>query len=243
MFCKKCGAEVKEGTKFCRGCGAEIQGGKPVQPAAEKPKKSNKKIVIAAVAGILVAAIAAGAAVWALRDKEELEEKPKKVRKAEETFETPAPTTVPTLTPAPTAGTVVTESLTAMYVVNCDEFITLRLAPSTSAEALAQIPLGARVEYIEGAAEGFYKVRYNGQEGYALAAYLSSSQKSDTARVMHVVDCDEWISLRIAPDTSTRKLTEIPLGAEVEFLEIASNGFYEIRYNGYTGYALAQYLR
>lgn len=60
-----------------------------------------------------------------------------------------------------------------MYVVNCNESITLRTEPSTKAAEICQIPLGAVVSYIEPAENGFYKVVYLGQTGYALASYLS----------------------------------------------------------------------
>ena len=52
-----------------------------------------------------------------------------------------------------------------MYVVNCNEFITLRTSDSTSAGEICKIPLGAAVR--------FYKITYNGYTGYALASYLS----------------------------------------------------------------------
>lgn len=59
-----------------------------------------------------------------------------------------------------------------MYVVNCEESITLRTSPSTSAGEICQIPLGAVVSYIEPAANGFYKISYLGNTGFALASYL-----------------------------------------------------------------------
>lgn len=66
-------------------------------------------------------------------------------------------------------------TLQLMRVVNCNQSITLRTSPSTNAEAVSmfgQIPLGATVSYIEPAENGFCKIAYNGDIGYALAAYL-----------------------------------------------------------------------
>ena len=63
--------------------------------------------------------------------------------------------------------------LTTLYVVNCNESITLRVSDSTNAKEIRQIPLGAAVSFMENAANGFYKVSYNGSTGYALASYLS----------------------------------------------------------------------
>ena len=40
MFCKKCGAKIKEGTKFCSKCGA------PVSQTASKETKNSRKDVL-----------------------------------------------------------------------------------------------------------------------------------------------------------------------------------------------------
>lgn len=60
-----------------------------------------------------------------------------------------------------------------LYVVNCRESITLRTAPYAEADEITQVPLGQVVGYLSNAGNGFYKVNYDGQIGYALSAYLS----------------------------------------------------------------------
>ncbi len=60
-----------------------------------------------------------------------------------------------------------------MYVVNCTESISLRVSPSTQAQTIRQIPLGAAVSCISTAENGFYQISYLGDTGYALASYLS----------------------------------------------------------------------
>ena len=57
-------------------------------------------------------------------------------------------------------------------VVNCQESITLRTSPSTSASEICQIPLGETVIFYGEAGNGFYQVEYGGKTGYALASYL-----------------------------------------------------------------------
>ncbi|MBS6194698.1 MAG: SH3 domain-containing protein [Clostridiales bacterium] len=130
------------------------------------------------------------------------------------------------------------------YVVNCRESITLRKKPSTSAGEYCQIPLGAMVTFVEEAGNGFHKIIYNGQTGYALASYLSFEieNEPDAATLMEVVNCKESITLRKTPSTQAEEFCQIPLGELVEFLGTAENGFYMVSYNGYTGYALASYL-
>ena len=60
------------------------------------------------------------------------------------------------------------------WVVNCNEWVSLRAKPNTSASVLARVPLGARVLADGGATyNGFRQVEYNGLSGYILASYLS----------------------------------------------------------------------
>lgn len=140
--------------------------------------------------------------------------------------------------------------LTTLYVVNCNESITLRVSDSTNAKEIKQIPLGAAVSFMENAANGFYKVSYNGSTGYALASYLSvdpydhyvASTKASTVWSGKVVRCNEYITLRRTPSTKGEEITKIPLGAIVTVYSGADNGFYYIDYDGFEGYALAGYI-
>jgi len=140
--------------------------------------------------------------------------------------------------------------LTTLYVVNCNESITLRVSDSTNSKEIKQIPLGAAVSFMENAANGFYKVSYNGSTGYALASYLSVDPydhyvASTTASKVwsgKVVRCNEYITLRRTPSTKGEEITKIPLGAIVTVYSGADNGFYYIYYDGFEGYALAGYI-
>ena len=140
--------------------------------------------------------------------------------------------------------------LTTLYVVNCNESITLRVSDSTNAKEIRQIPLGAAVSFMENAANGFYKVSYNGSTGYALASYLSVDPynhyvASTTASKVwsgKVVRCNEYITLRRTPSTKGEEITKIPLGSIVTVYSGADNGFYYIYYDGFEGYALAGYI-
>ena len=66
-------------------------------------------------------------------------------------------------------------------VVNCNEWISLREHPSTSAVRLAKIPLGATVKIYKGLlgersnspTDGFYWTEYNGMHGWCLMEYIS----------------------------------------------------------------------
>lgn len=60
----------------------------------------------------------------------------------------------------------------SLKVVDCNEYISLREEPSKAAGVLAKIPLKARVAMMDEASDGFWKVSYQGKEGYALSSYL-----------------------------------------------------------------------
>lgn len=128
------------------------------------------------------------------------------------------------------------------YVVNCKQSITLRTSPSTEAGEICQIPLGSAVSYISVASNGFYYISYNGNTGYALASYLSSSSGGSYYDTCRVVNCKQSITLRPSPDVDSGEICQIPLGATVSFVGTAANGFYEIYYMGNHGYSLADYL-
>ena len=153
-------------------------------------------------------------------------------------------------TQSQTAAVTQAQVLTTLYVVNCNESITLRVSDSTNAKEIKQIPLGAAVSFMENAANGFYKVSYNGSIGYALASYLSvdpydhyvASTKASTVWSGKVVRCNEYITLRRTPSTKGEEITKIPLGAIVTVYSGADNGFYYIDYDGFEGYALAGYI-
>ena len=57
-----------------------------------------------------------------------------------------------------------------------------------------------------------------------------------------VVNCSESITLRTQASVTASEICQIPLGAEVTFISTAGNGFYQIIYNGNTGYSLASFL-
>ena len=57
-----------------------------------------------------------------------------------------------------------------------------------------------------------------------------------------VAHCNEYITLRSAPDTAASGITYIPLQSKVTFLEKANTDFSKVEYRGMTGYVLSSYL-
>ena len=137
------------------------------------------------------------------------------------------------------AATGVTNTEGGLFVVNCEEYISLRSYPSTEAPVITTIPLGDMV-YVLDDSDGtaaFAHVNYRGRTGYALYSYLSAH-----ATLYKVINCRQWVSLRSSPSTSASVLREVPLGQYVRFVRTAQNGFYYVYYDGALGYVLADYL-
>lgn len=60
-----------------------------------------------------------------------------------------------------------------MYVVNCEEWVSLRAMPSTKSERMRKVPLYADVENCFYAGNGFILCEYDGAVGYILEEYLN----------------------------------------------------------------------
>ncbi len=137
------------------------------------------------------------------------------------------------------AGTEFMNTAGGLYVVNCNESISLREYPSTEADAILQIPLGAKVQVLPDSARGsdFAHVSYKGETGYALRSYLTPR-----GYILQVVNCESWVSLRSAPSTDAVALENVPLGQHVRFVKDAENGFTYVAYQETLGYILNEYL-
>ena len=89
---------------------------------------------------------------------------------------------VPVITATPAPQPLPKRSLSKgdeLIAVNCSLYVTLRKTTDGSqGKKVAEILPGDTVTYISPAENGFYKVEYNGQQGYALAVYLAPADSS-----------------------------------------------------------------
>lgn len=105
--------------------------------------------------------------------------------------------------------------------------------------------------------ESGYGIAYeNGEFGYVDASYIDWGDNydytdEDTDHSVwgleyigdrYIVNCDEWVSLRERPDSSSRRLMKVPLGAKVTNVYSTNQGFYLCTYNGTEGYIMKKYL-
>ncbi len=68
-----------------------------------------------------------------------------------------------------------------LYVVNCEEYVTLRSAPDADANGLLRVPLGAEVVYYGCDIGSYSGVEYDGAAGYVLSKYLSDAPQATSA--------------------------------------------------------------
>ncbi len=73
-------------------------------------------------------------------------------------------------------------------------------------------------------------------------AAMPVTAESEYIGSMEVVNCNEWVSLRESPSTSSKRLVKVSLGAIVSNCEQLNEDWIYAEYDGYSGYILAQYL-
>ena len=83
------------------------------------------------------------------------------------------------------------ESLGIMQVVNCDEWVSLRAEPRTSADRVAKVPLGEYVYNCEYYSDEFVYAEYEERCGFILAKYLTPVENRGTAMEASIMTYDE----------------------------------------------------
>ena len=76
----------------------------------------------------------------------------------------------------------------------------------------------------------------------ALLAALIPASAATVSEVMRVYNCQEWVSLREDPSTSSKRLAKVHYGELVTDC-VAFDDFIQCDYNGKTGYILQKYLQ
>ncbi|MBO4897593.1 MAG: SH3 domain-containing protein [Clostridia bacterium] len=136
----------------------------------------------------------------------------------------------------------VTVSGSTLYVVLCNENISLRYYPEDDAKVKAEIPLFDSVTFISDFGNGFYYVKYNDKYGFINGYYTSEFEPQVYVGDALVVNCNSSITLRSAANTSGAEIMQIPLGETVHVLSAEYGDFKLISYNGRKGWVLSNYL-
>lgn len=129
--------------------------------------------------------------------------------------------------------TVSVSATETMYVVNCNQCVSLREYPNVSAYKITDVPLYSTVTSI-GWQNGFNQVIYNGKVGWILSDYVDSGCEPQIVTYKgKVINCNEYITMRTSASTSGSVITTIPVGATVYKTWVHYGDFMEVSYNGY----------
>ena len=140
--------------------------------------------------------------------------------------------------------------------------VNLRTQASRSSAVIMTLPQGTMLDVIGEERSGMTPVTLGGLSGYVATEYVfiathaqlnpatptptPSPTPAPTATPWHgmaTVTAYSGLKLRSQPDTGSRTLTTMIMGASVTVLGEAVNGFYPVRYGELEGYASADYLR
>jgi uncharacterized protein YraI len=136
--------------------------------------------------------------------------------------------------PAPGSGSTATV---------IDGALNLRASASTSAGVVAVMPDGATVTLAGQSSNGFSRVTWNGNTGWAYSTYLSTGgDDGGSGNGTFVTVFDGALNLRSGASTGYGVLVVLPDGARVELTGSTSNGFSQVIYQGTTGWASSQWL-
>jgi uncharacterized protein YgiM (DUF1202 family)/uncharacterized protein YvpB len=132
-----------------------------------------------------------------------------------------------------------TGAVTGTAVVTTD-VLRIRSGPGTGYEIIGRTYDGESLTVLEGPTSGFYRVRLGAVEGWVSADYISVTPGAVTGSGTGTTTTR--LNLRSGAGTSFGVLLVMPAGAAVTIVSGPVAGWYQLTYQGTTGYASGQYL-
>jgi len=74
------------------------------------------------------------------------------------------------------------------------------------------------------------------------APRVNNSAGAQFPKVMYIVNCKDWVSLRATPSTTAAVLCQVPFGSSVTVHSFDTNIYAHCSYQGMNGYIMIQYL-
>ncbi|MBR0576907.1 D-alanyl-D-alanine carboxypeptidase family protein [Proteiniclasticum sp. BAD-10] len=123
----------------------------------------------------------------------------------------------------------------------------LQTTNSSSASPILEIPRGAHVESLAMEASGWSLVSYMNRPGYVhgrdlkklsdLANFPASAESNPSLKVQ----VSQRVNLRKGSSVSAELILTIPQGEQAEWVSTEANGWYQVTYNGQTGFVSNRY--
>ncbi|MCD8355625.1 MAG: SH3 domain-containing protein [Clostridia bacterium] len=127
------------------------------------------------------------------------------------------------------ADTTVTAYVTASK-------LNVRAAPNTSATKLGTLEKNAAVE-VKSTKNDWCEIEYNGKTAYISAKYMTTKKPEEATKTVYTT---ADLNVRAAANKNGKKLGVLKKGTAVTTYKL-QNGWYEIKYNGKTGYISEKY--
>jgi uncharacterized protein YgiM (DUF1202 family)/uncharacterized protein YvpB len=139
-----------------------------------------------------------------------------------------------------------TGAVTGTAVVTTD-VLRIRSGPSTGFPIIGRTYLGDTVQILEGPTNGFYRITAGSVTGWSSVDYLrvtaaTTPPPTSPPTGTGTATVTQNLNLRQGPGTSYAILKVMPKGATVTIRTGPSGGWYQVDYQGVTGWASAQYL-
>ncbi|MDR3317892.1 MAG: SH3 domain-containing protein [Clostridiales bacterium] len=130
------------------------------------------------------------------------------------------------------------------YGTVCTENANLNVRTSPSGTVMFSLPKDTQVIVLSDSVNGFIKIRHNSAEGYVSDKYLcvcNTPSLPFSALTGTVNTASGNLNLRAGPATTFPVTGSLPRGGQLVIIG-SGGGFYQVNYNGITGYASANYI-
>ncbi|WP_412759021.1 SH3 domain-containing protein [Neobacillus cucumis] len=131
-----------------------------------------------------------------------------------------------------------TATAEAATVVNTNA-LNVRQAPTTSSTIIGKVTNGQTLN-VTARQTGWLKISYNGKTGYVSSQYTKETGASSSAGTYYVNASS--LNVRSGAGTGYAKIGTLTNGQAVSVSKDLGNGWYQISYNGKTGYVSKQFV-
>jgi cell wall-associated NlpC family hydrolase len=119
--------------------------------------------------------------------------------------------------------------------------LNIRTGPDTTYPIVATVNHNAIIVILEKTSDEWFRVNYNGTEGYVASMYLTNVLTAENFSAAGTVAGNDVI-MRDTPSTSGNVLGYYNDGTSLQIIGI-NNGWYKVKYNGSTGYMRSDFMK
>ena len=119
--------------------------------------------------------------------------------------------------------------------------VNLREYPEPGDNIIMVVPKGSGIDISDDVVDGYRYVAYDGTEGWMSDSFIGDAQDGFDPGDYATVTVN--LNMRQQPNTSSKVMSVIPAGSQVQVWDQFDNGFRTVTYNGKTGWAYEAYLQ